>query len=365
MIRGSEQYQERVLAIVGTVVALFAAVAVLIIVTNPFGGRPPDWISVTIDTPYVGQGIGAGTAVVMHGKEIGNVTTVASLPGGGVRLLTDLQNRPGAGLTDAMNIDFRPINYFGVPGVNVIPSPGGHPLRDGAQISLVPKGNSTLSELLSQLGSVSASTLTPQLIRVFDWATRYTDGLNPLLETILIVTKAVADVQTVPTAQLLANTAAASTAIPSFADAVIDTGQRFISLNIPQLPPGTALPPGEPPFLENVRVPDLSDETEEYYQTVYHQFIDTAQVGLFAAIGKLEYSHVRNLLPMIEGVKAISDVVPPLLRPEKFAETMMELRTRFEKMYAGNSEQRALQVRIVLDSLPGVAAPLGIMGGPG
>ena len=28
------------------------------------------------------------------------------------------------------------------------------------------------------------------------------------------------------------------------------------------------------------------------------------------------------------------------------------------------AEQRALQVRIVLDSLPGVAAPVGAMGGP-
>jgi hypothetical protein len=41
---------------------------------------------------------------------------------------------------------------------------------------------------------------------------------------------------------------------------------------------------------------------------------------------------------------------------------LAELRSRFEKMYAGTPEQRALRVRIVLDSLPGVAAPLGAMG---
>jgi len=40
-----------------------------------------------------------------------------------------------------------------------------------------------------------------------------------------------------------------------------------------------------------------------------------------------------------------------------------ELRTRFEKMYQGTPEQRALQVRIVLDSLPGVAAPIAAVGG--
>jgi hypothetical protein len=41
---------------------------------------------------------------------------------------------------------------------------------------------------------------------------------------------------------------------------------------------------------------------------------------------------------------------------------LVELRSRFEKLYAGTPEQRALQVRIVLDSLPGVAAPLGVLG---
>jgi len=43
---------------------------------------------------------------------------------------------------------------------------------------------------------------------------------------------------------------------------------------------------------------------------------------------------------------------------------LVELRTRFEKLYSGTPEQRALRVRIVLDDLPGVAAPLGVMGAP-
>lgn len=45
------------------------------------------------------------------------------------------------------------------------------------------------------------------------------------------------------------------------------------------------------------------------------------------------------------------------------SEMLVELRTRLEKMYAGTPEQRALQVRILLDSMPGVAAPLAAAGG--
>jgi hypothetical protein len=71
------------------------------------------------------------------------------------------------------------------------------------------------------------------------------------------------------------------------------------------------------------------------------------------------------LYPLITGIKALTDVTPPLLRPQDIAQKLAELRSRFEKLYAGNGDQRAISVRILLDSLPGVAAPLGIaMGGP-
>jgi hypothetical protein len=55
--------------------------------------------------------------------------------------------------------------------------------------------------------------------------------------------------------------------------------------------------------------------------------------------------------------------VPKIVSPENFAYTLTELRTRLERMYAGSGDQRALQVRIILDRLPGVAAPLAAMGG--
>lgn len=364
MLRGSSKHQERVLAITGTVVLLCIVSVVLFVVANPFGGRSHDQFSIAINTPYVGQGVEAGTAVVLHGITVGHVTDVTNTAGGGVRLATDLDRRPLQGLTNTVNIDFRPINYFGVPGINLVPNSGGQQLRGGSEISLIPKGNFTLSELLSQFGNVAKASMTPQLIEVIDRVTRYTDGLNPLFETAVTVTRAAADVQTVPTKQLLANTSSIAAAFPGFTDAAIEAATRITNFTYY---PGQTFPPASTispkihyPYLEGVQVPNFADETEDFFQNTYITWVKIASDGLFGAVGKLLYSHVDDLFPLVTGIKALTDVTPPLLRPRDIAQKLAELRSRFEKLYAGNGDQRAISVRILLDSLPGVAAPLGI-----
>jgi hypothetical protein len=364
MLRGSSRHQERVLAIVGTVMLLCIALVTFFVVANPFGGRADDQFSIAIDTPYVGQGVEAGTAIVLHGVKVGQVTNVNGTAAGGVRLAADLNKQAVRGLTDTMNIDFRPINYFGVPGINLVPLSGGQELRDGSEISLVPQGNFTLSELLSQLGGVSKASLTPRLIEVIDRVTRYTDGLNPLFETAVTVTRAVADEQTVPTEQLLANTSSIAAAFPLFTDNAIEGATRLTDFNYY---PGQTFPPASTtasklsyPFLEGVAGRNFADETEDYFKNGELAFMELANNGLFGAVGKLETSHIDDLYPLISGIKALTDVTPPLLRPADIAEKLADLRSRFEKLYAGNGDQRAISVRILLDSLPGVAAPLGV-----
>ena len=150
-------------------------------------------ISVTIDTPYVGQGVAKGTAVVMHGVKVGEVTDVANLAGGSCSAQRCAPAGPATRLTSTMNFDFRPVNYFGVTGINIMPNTGGQALRDGMRINTVPKGNFTLQALLYRFGEVSAGVLTPQLIQVTDRATRYLDALDPLVETMLITANAVAE----------------------------------------------------------------------------------------------------------------------------------------------------------------------------
>lgn len=344
LFRATAEEEARRLTYVGSALLLCVATAITLLVVNPFRSRPPDRIALTIDTPYAGQGVAAGTAIIMHGVRVGEVTNISSVADGGVRLNVDLQSSSTAGLTDSLGIDFRPANYFGVTGINLVKGDGGQPLRDGVQIDTTPRGNFTLQTLLSRLGQITQGVVTPQLVGVIDRSTRYIDGLDPLLETMLTVIEAVDKVQTVSTAQLLTNATGLSAAFPAFVDALTKTGHEFTNSGL-------------------VVFDHTGGEvSEEFWQNTYLPSVELTAKGLFSAIGKLEASHVDNLIPAVGIIKILSDTVPGLVRPDDIGATLVELRTRFEKLYGGTPEQRALQVHIVLDALPGMAAPLGAMG---
>jgi hypothetical protein len=375
LLHASAESETRTLTKVGAIVVLSIVIAtVLYLVVNPFGGRSRDVISVAIDTPYVGQGVTVGTPVIIHGVKIGQVVSVSSISSGGVRLKTDLQPRLTRGLTDAMGIDFRPSNYFGVTGINVIPAQSGHPLQGGMQISITPRGNFSLQALLYRLGELSNGVFNQRLVSVIERATRYVDGLTPLLETVLIVSTSVAKVQTVSTDRLLRNTAGVSVAFPGFTDGLIGLGNNFLHTYFVDFDSekfkkiwkyypvvGDAT---RKHFEDRVRLLQETKATDEYFDKQLIPWFDAAQYNLFYPAGNLESSHMADLFPVIESVRALADTVPKILSPESFADTITELRQRFERMYAGSGDQRALQVRIILDRLPGVAAPLGLaMGG--
>jgi hypothetical protein len=361
LFRTSAEAEARRLTIIGLAASLCLAVVCLVIVTKPFGGRPSDRISVVMDVPYVGQGVSAGTPLMMHGVPVGKVTAVSSLTNGDVRLNADLESAPTAGLTTALGVDFRPANYFGVTGINLVPGTGGQPLRNGVQISTVPQGNFTLQALLSRLGQITGGVVTPQLVDVINKATRFTDGLNPLIESMLIAADSVAKVQSVSTEQLLRNTAGISVAFPSFVnDATaagygFNQGSGFVTFTVSgkdALPGQDAVPtPGQP-------------VTDEFWKHRTIATLDVMAKSFFGALGKLLSSHTSDLLPAVNLVQTLSDTVPGLVTPAGIADTLVELRTRFEKLYGGTPEQRALQVHIVLDQLPGVQAPIDAMGAP-
>jgi hypothetical protein len=308
-------------------------------VVDPLGGRPSDQFGVVIESPYVGEGVVAGTALLMHGVKVGEVTQVSSLPGGGVRLAADLRQGPTAGLTDAMGIDFRPSNYFGVTGINLVPGDGGQALVNGSLIRTTPSGNFTLQALLSRLGALSHGVLTPHLIDVIQRTTEYTDGLDPLLETMLVVSTSLANVQKVSTAQLLTNATGISVAFPGFVNATTDLGDNFVHAS-----------------LDNV--------TDDFFQNTYKPTIAITSTGLFGAVGTLVSKHSTDLAPLTDMIKILTDVAPGLVPSDDIADTAVELRTRLQRLFAGPPDQRAVNVRVMLDSLPGVAAPIEAVGGP-
>ncbi|CDO30828.1 MlaD family protein [Mycolicibacterium porcinum] len=370
LLRMSEQRQTRILRRVGaTIVALVAVIAIVYITVDPFGDEPESVTSIAIDTPYVGQGVAGGTPVIMHGVKVGHVDRVDSMPAGGVRLFVDLQPKPTARLTDSVNIDFRPANYFGVTGINLIPTEGGEALRSGAHISVRPKGNFALQALLYRLGELSDHVVTPQLIDVIERATRYTDAMTPLLETMIMVSTSVTNVQSVSTEQLLRNTTGINVAFPSFLDAMISTGDLYLHADI-----GIGFDPDRD-LKNNEFVPAYNEQQMSYYNAAreqlhknpdafvkgrFKEWLKGAETDLFSAVGRLLSTHTNDLFPVVDEIRVMADVVPALIPAGDIEYTLRELRTRLERMYQGSSEQRALQVRLILDQLPGVAAPMGL-----
>ncbi|MFV8166168.1 mammalian cell entry protein [Mycobacterium sp. 134] len=367
-----DRKHERILTWIGAGFVVLCVLAVLLYSTviNPSGRPAKDTISVAIDTPYVGQGVDNGTSVILHGLKVGEVSEISKLPDSRVRVDVELQSGPTKGLTDAVGIDFRPANYFGVTGVNLIPADHGEVLSNGASISVTPTGNFTLQTLLYRLGELSHDVITPQLISVVDRATRYTDALNPLFETMILVSTAVTDVQTVSTEQLLRNTAAISVGLPPFLDGAISAGQGYIwnSAGVHFDPEATR---AGNPYLKyysqekvdyfNSAVDDLAANPDKFVYGRLREYFKGAKYDLFSKVGDLEGSHTFDLFPVVDQVRVMADVVPRLVNPTDLGDKLGELRSRLERMYAGSGDQHALQVRIMLDQLPGVSAPLGVM----
>lgn len=370
LLRTTDDNQRRILFRIGAVGILMVVVAAVVnFAVNPFGGKPSSVYSVAIETPYVGQGVANGTPVIMHGAKVGEVTAISALPGGQVRLNADLQAGPTTGLTDGVGIDFRPANYFGVTGINLIPRTGGQPLRNGSDIHVTPKGNFALQALLYRLGELSNQVVNQRLIDVVERATRYTDALTPLLETMITVSTTVTDVQTVSTAQLLKNVTGINVALPGFLDGLINTGDMYLHSKI-----GLGFN-ADADLKANPYAPEYDDFLRKQYDTGrnllathpdefvfgrFKEWLVGAEHDLFTKFGEIEASHMYDLFPVIQEVRTIADVVPSLVPAGDIADTLREVRERLERMYAGSGDQRALQVRVILESLPAVAGPFNL-----
>jgi hypothetical protein len=181
--------------------------------------------------------------------------------------------------------------------------------------------------------------LTPRLVDVIQRVADYTDGLDPLLETMLVVSTSLANVQNVSTAELLTNATGISVAFPGFVNAATDVGDNFVHAS-----------------LDNV--------TDDFFQNTYKPTIAYTSTGLFGAVGTLVSTHSTDLAPLTDMIKVLTDVAPGVIPSDEIADTARELRIRLQKLFEGTPDRRAVDVKVVLDSLPGVAAPIEAVAGP-
>jgi hypothetical protein len=366
----SEESEKRRLTTVGIVLVVSALVAASVLYfANPFDRQSRDYISLNIDTPYVGEGVAADTPLIMHGVKVGHVSAVTNRPGGGVRIDALVRSASAMGLTDAVGIDYRPSNYFGVTGINLLPKDGGQPLRSGAHLTITPDGDFALQALLYRLGGLTHDVINQRLIDVIERGTRYANGVTPLLETILIVGKAVADVQTVSTERLLRNIAGVSVGAPSWIDGLVRTVDDSLHTGLSDI----NLAMGDPLFNHYATTYDAQlkshyDSELKLAETDMDTFVygsvkgyfDAASTDLFVKVGNVLSTHTYDLFPVVEELRSITSVVPQIVNADGIGETLRELHSRLVHMYEGSGEQRAMQVKIVLDEIPAVTAPLGL-----
>src|ERR1700694_773897 len=152
-------------------------------------------------------------------------------------------------------------------------------------------------------------------------------------------------------------------------DALVNTGDLYLHTKI-----GIGFNADED-VKTNPFMPTYDDALLKQYATARHllesnpdefvfgrakEWLKGAETDLFSKVGNLLSSHMNDLFPAVEELRAITDVVPKLIPAGDISDTLRELRERLERMYAGSGDQRALQVRVILDELPGQAGPLDL-----
>ena len=242
-----------------------------------------------------------------------------------------------------MGIDFRPSNYFGVTGNkrDTREWPAArfkrHADQDHAQGKFLPAGI-----------AISAWRTVERSIQPAP------DQCHPARHAIcrcaLILfwkrrsswSTSVAKVQTVSTERLLRNTTGVSVAFPGFVDALISTGDRFLHSEwAPE--PATSIPKSSNKLdkywsvlddtahkqLDDIAKLALDSRTNRRIQdkSLYSADSTRLEPTFLAVVGSLESSHINDLFPVVESVRALADAVPKILSPDSFAYTLTEITT--------------------------------------
>ncbi|MET7773190.1 Mce family protein [Nocardia sp. NPDC005366] len=344
-LRGSDRRQSRVVNGAAAAVLAVATAAVVGVVWVFPHYDEPEGLALNIDVPYVGPGVGTGTKVILHGAEVGEVTGLDKTRPDTVRMTVTLEPGEIGGLTDAFDLDFRPQNYFGITAVNLVDRPGGGALMAGRTLDRVPAGDFTMSTMLEK-GSVAIDgTLTTSMVRSLDKVVRYTDGLTPLIQSgIVFADRVAATQQTLPT-ELLRYANDILAVLPAFSAEAIDS-LAYVYDSVYN------------------RKPDGSIGVDDAFMDYSDAGLGLAANSLFGKAGRLLASHGTELTPMTLLVKALTDAMPRMLDGGAAPAKSRELIDRYSAAFSGPGDSRTLNLRLVLDDLPMIAAPLALTGLP-
>ena len=196
---GSERARQRRLRRTGAVGAATVAAALVVgtAVVPALRSDGDDAVRVSIVTDRVGAGIDEGTAVMLHGVEVGTVTALTSRDDGTAELSATLRRGLIDGVKQDLELDFRPKNYFGISAVTIVEagSPNAGPLRDGARVMRRDLADNTMATMIEQASIVTGGTLQQDMVNSIDRVLTYADTLEPLFHAGVVFADEVAQVQ--------------------------------------------------------------------------------------------------------------------------------------------------------------------------
>ncbi|MGW0039432.1 MlaD family protein [Gordonia sp. NPDC003376] len=342
-LRGDGRGQLRTLALAGTIALAVIAIVVAIAVVVYPRATEPTGTAVHLVVPALGPGIKPGSKVLLHGAEIGEVTEVVAPTADAVEVDVVLDAAAASSLTDDLDLDFRPANYFGITAVNLVARQGGAPLRDGQTIERTSAPDFTMSTMLERGSIVVDGSLTKEMISSLDKVMRYANGLAPLIETGVIVTDKIARTQQNLPSTLLHRMNDVLDEFPAF------NRQTMIGLYAITESPYNTLPDG-------------SRGVDEAFHDLTDDSLTVASDDLFGKAGALLASHGTELTPLVTLIQYLMEPLPGALGGGATVVKTRQAIAGLQGAFTGTDRQKTLQLRVVLDSMPAFAGPLQKMG---
>ncbi|MVU80779.1 Mce family protein [Nocardia sp. ET3-3] len=344
-LRGTDGRQAKVVNLTAAVVIVVVIVAIIAVVWVRPRYEKPDGLPLSVDVPFVGPGVGVGSKVILRGVEVGEIVGLDKTGNRSVRMRLSLRPSEIRGLTDSFDVDFRPLNYFGIAAVNLVGNPGGGALVADRVLDRTSVGDYTMSTMLEQGSHTIDGTLTESMITALNKVIRYTDGLTPLIQTGIVFADRVAKAQQAFPSELLGRADDILAVLPGFSDQAIQALYALFDTKF------------------NHR-PDGSWGVDDEMMKRSGEGLDQAANSLFGKAGHLLASHGTELPPVTALVQAMTDALPHLLDGGAAVGKLGMLADRYNSAFSGTDDGKTLNLRVILDELPALAAPLAATGLP-
>ncbi|MFW0789237.1 MlaD family protein [Gordonia sp. CPCC 205333] len=206
---------------------LLVMICVGIVLSMYATGEFQNKFRVTVNASTIGEGLTTGADVKLNGLSIGKVRRIDTVGYGEQRIELELEPNQVVHLTDHVRARFASSNLFGATAIELIKTPGGAPLRDGATLSIGRDSTQvTVSDVFSRAGKLAATIGDPEVIGLLRLFVTNARGIGKSLVAFLNAGRMLRDNQIGPIRKYLATGAeisgAAESMVPLLVAGVVD-----------------------------------------------------------------------------------------------------------------------------------------------